>query len=257
MGTLQTTAFATASGTPPHPRRHPNESQDPVPSSAAFAILGPDFRQDDGTALVTSRPPKPRHSRGGGNPDWLALHQHHRPPRIWIPACAGMTMRCVTRRGCMMAMMPMAAHDQYSLPFRGGSGWGMSTRARPVWRGPYSPSRRHPSPPARRVSPRRRGPRLGSRLRGRTRKRARKQGRGSRPAKERARLSDPTTSPDAPKNRETRRHHCGRWSTCKSAVLHAPRSAPSADAQPRQSRMHHLGPKRPYRPPYRAMCRTL
>ena len=47
MGTLQTTAFAAASGTPPHPRRHPDKSQDPEPSSAAFVILGPDFRQDD------------------------------------------------------------------------------------------------------------------------------------------------------------------------------------------------------------------
>jgi hypothetical protein len=28
--------------------RHPDESQDPEPSSAAFVTLGPDFRQDDG-----------------------------------------------------------------------------------------------------------------------------------------------------------------------------------------------------------------
>ena len=42
----------------------------------------------------------------------------------------------------MMPMMPMAAHDENSLPFRGGSGWGMSTRARSAWQGPYSPSRR-------------------------------------------------------------------------------------------------------------------
>ncbi|RMB54006.1 hypothetical protein C8J44_1620 [Sphingomonas sp. PP-CE-3A-406] len=41
----------------------------------------------------------------------------------------------------MMAMMAMMAHDENSLPFRGGSGWGMSTRARSAWQGPFNPGR--------------------------------------------------------------------------------------------------------------------
>ena len=65
VGTLQTTAFATASGTPPHPRRHPDESQDPEPSSAAFGILGPDFRQDDGVGGEAFRLHSPTLPSGG------------------------------------------------------------------------------------------------------------------------------------------------------------------------------------------------
>ncbi|RZM23369.1 MAG: hypothetical protein EOP67_48555 [Sphingomonas sp.] len=34
----------------------------------------------------------PRHSRGGGNPYWLALRSKRERSSLWIPACAGMTM---------------------------------------------------------------------------------------------------------------------------------------------------------------------
>ncbi len=203
MGTLQTTAFATASGTPPHPRRHPDESQDPEPSSAAFVILGPDFRQDDGVAGVRSSPTNARHSRGGGNPYSLASHHDYEPPRIWIPACAGMTMRCMTRRVRMVAMMPMAAHNENSLPFRGGSGWGMSTRARSAWQGPYSPSRQPSQLASKTCFPAKAGTQTGlPPSRENKEAGAQEQRNGSQPAQDRASLSDPTTTSDAPKDGE-------------------------------------------------------
>jgi len=243
MGTLQTTAFATASGTPPHPRRHPDESQDPEPSSAAFVILGPDFRQDDGVARVKPHPTSARHSRGGGNPYWLASHYDHRPPRIWIPACAGMTMRCVTRGICVMAtkaVMPMAAHDENSLPFRGGSGWGMSTRARSTWHCPSHLKRAGIPIRQQELFPREGGdPDWAPAFAG-------EQGSGSRPAQDPAPLSDPTTTPYAPKDGEiAQTPRPPLADTLIRCPTHASERTLSGCPTPPLSRMHHPRPKTP------------
>ena len=115
----------------------------------------------------------------------------------------------------MMPMMPMAAQNKNSLPFRGGSGWGMSTRARSAWQGPAP--EQTPTPIHQQTAfPREGGDpdwapafagEQGS-ARGRTGKRAREnreagaleQESGSRPAQERASMSDRTTASHAPKD---------------------------------------------------------
>jgi hypothetical protein len=63
----------TRSETPPHPRRHPDESQDPGSRTPRCLALGPDFRQDDG--------------RRGLRP----AHQRSSFPRRREPILAGLT----------------------------------------------------------------------------------------------------------------------------------------------------------------------
>ncbi len=209
MGTHQTGSVRYGKRKASHPRRHPDESQDPEPSSAAFVILGPDFRQNDGAAGVRSSPTNARHSRGGGNPDWLASHHDYWLPRIWIPACAGMTTRCATRRGCMIAMamkamMAMAAHDENSLPFREGSGWGMSTRARSAWQSPSRLKRATIPTSQQDVFPREGGdPDWAPAFAG-------EQGSASRPAQDSASLSDRITVPMSRRAEEVCSHR-HRW----------------------------------------------
>ncbi len=198
-------------------------------------------------------PNQARHSRGGGNPDWLASHHDHRPPRIWIPACAGMTTRRVTRGSCVMAtkaMMPMERRTKTPSPSGEGRGGACPRERAPHGTAPLTSNEQLSHPPARRVSPRRRGPRLGSRLRGRTRKRQ------SACAGTRA-LPDPTTTPDAPKDGEIAQTPPPLADTLIRCPTRASERTLRGCPTPPLSRLQHPRPGTPLSNPYRAMCRTL
>ena len=138
-------------------------------------------------------------------------------------------------------MMPMAAQDENSLPFRGGSGWGMSTHARSAWQGPAP--EQTPTPIRQQTAfPREGGDpdwapafagEQGS-ARGRTIKRARENKEAGVVRRKNARPCQTGQPPPTPhRTKESYRHHSHRWPTCQSTVLHARRSAPSPDADPR------------------------
>ena len=84
------------------------------------------------------------------------------------------------------------------------------------------------------------------------------QGSGSRSAQDRASLSDPTTTPDAPKNGEIAQTP---RPPLTDVLIRCPTRASertlSGCPTPPYPACNTLGPERPYRTPYRAMCRTL
>ena len=160
-----------------------------------------------------------------------------------------MTTCCATRPGCaiemkpMMPMMPMTAPDENSLPFRGGSGWGMSTRARSAWQGQHIPSRRRSQSASKTCFPAKAGTQTGLPPSRENKETAVSLRRIARPYQ----IRQPPPTPQRTEKSQTPRPALA--DTLIRCPTRASERTLSGCPTPPLSRMHHPRPRTPLSPP--------